>query len=177
MIRVRSTKTRVLLWGGAAVTFLALCFGLRQGILALGWRGGRDYSARPPLETFRRVTGRPVPHGLTNLRIAGRSYPAGWKHWVWMSFDATDAAIKAVVGKEERLEPSDARDYLQSFGKISVNPRYDGRDKAWVRWHEVERIAQPEVYHIGGSHQSFVWSGALIVDRKRGRGYIMAVGD
>lgn len=30
---------------------------------------------------------------------------------------------------------------------------------------------------INGGRQSFVWYGALIVDRKRRRGYIMAVGD
>ena len=180
MIRVRSTKTRLLLWGGAAGTFLALCFALWQGILALGWRGGRDYSARPPLETFKWVTGRPVPPGLTSLCIAGRSYLGGMKHWVWMSFDATDAAIKAVVGKEHRLDASSAEKLIQSHRRVSVDPRYDAQDKAWVRWDEVERIPDAEIYLLPSDRYDsdpFVWAGILIVDRKAHRGYIVAQGD
>ena len=34
-----------------------------------------------------------------------------------------------------------------------------------------------EVSTISGHRQAFVWVGVLIVDRKRRRGYIMAIGD
>ena len=79
--------------------------------------------------------------------------------------------------KEGRLKPSHAHNYLQESGKISVNSRYDARDKAWVRWHEVERIVEPEFYMITGGDSPFVWYGVLIVDRKRRRGYIAVQGD
>src|SRR5262245_16009898 len=80
---------------------LAACWTSFSGLNWLLWRESTDYGTWPPEQMFRRVMGHPVPPGLTNLRVAGHCSFAGLKHWVWMSFDTTDEALRSVIQGQE----------------------------------------------------------------------------
>jgi hypothetical protein len=161
------------------------------------WRGSIDYSTRPPASVFKRVTGQPVPAGVTNLRIAGRSYlvtpdlihggSRRWtKHWVWMSFDATDAAMQVLVNtvagpssNKEPMAPGMAEVFIQHERNFTTlfDQRYDHQDRQHVQWSEVRAIPHPEVRVFGHVVPTFVWAGILIFDRQHRRGYIWADGN
>jgi hypothetical protein len=159
----------------AAVVLLG--FAARQAFLGLLWRGTIDYGARPPATVFAAVTGRPVPAGMTNLRVAGRSSPLGLKHWVWMSFDLTEADAAELASGRIPLEGADAAKYIgQDWA--DGNP-FEAEDKPAVLWHEVEAITKPEVFMVawGKPGSAFVWAGVLVIDRTKRRGYLHAGGD
>jgi hypothetical protein len=154
---------------------------------------GEDLGRRPPAEVFRMVFGFAPSPGVTGLRAAGRHYFT--KQWVWLSFDATDAAVRDIVarsGGEGPLTGAEAARALKE--NWSANSRYDALDKAAVGWggwdavtaavsRSLPRPLPPEVYStssgepIRSGGEGLIWRAVVIVDRSRHRVYVHAIGD
>ena len=136
-----------------------------------------DYSQEPPGKSFRRAMGQAIPDGVSNLKIAGRAYL--WKHWVWMSFSASDEAITKIVTRDRARTASfngvEARNQLKE--KSSSHPKYDQADMELVGWQNVTKIANPEVFLIGHGKEGWLWFANVIVDRKNHKVYVHAWGD
>jgi hypothetical protein len=149
--------------------------GLRAGCAALWWSGSINYAERQPSQVFEFVLGTPVPKGVTDLRVSGRSYFAGLKHWVYISFDASDAALRQLATDVHRVSGDYKRHLLVS--RVSTDDRFDGEDQQAVGWEAVRRIRDPEVFEAGHSRDSFVWITTFVVDRPGHRVYVKAWGD
>lgn len=161
------------------LTFLlALSFVIAAGLwlfVLWPWSGSTDYSAREPAMVFERVMGRSVPPGVSDLRVAGRSYPFGLKHWVYLRFRADEGAISALTRGNEQLSGRHRREAFEA--PYVVNGRYERLDRKRVLWEEVRQVRQPEVYSTYGGSGGFVWCGYLLVDRERHVAYVGSNGD
>src|SRR5438105_649410 len=99
---------------------------------ALPWQDSIDYGRRPAREMFAQVVADPVPPGVSNIRAAGRSYLVTtrprkcFQRWLWMRFDASDDAMRALVKSlarpELRVTEESAREAPKE--RISANDRY-----------------------------------------------------
>jgi hypothetical protein len=106
-------------WLALATTLAAIGLSISWFYWVFPWQGCRDYSKRSPTQTFAEVTGFPPPDGVRNLRISGRSYALGLQHWVWMTFDASDAALAELTrGLEEEDSPKIRPQRISAKGAV-----------------------------------------------------------
>lgn len=133
------------------------------------WKASHDYSQDAPAVVFKRVTNLPISRGVSNLKVTGHSFFI--KHWVWMRFQATDTAIKTLIGNAEK--ESNTKLLQSSFaGREDYN---NDQDQQAVGWDEVFQIKNPELYEWYSLHGSAgFWYGVLVVDRRRNLVYIHA---
>jgi hypothetical protein len=177
------TMTRIPRWA-KVMTVVALacgagCMAVFSGLQTLAF--GEDFSRDPPQKVFQKVFAAAPPPGVTHLRISGRQYFI--KQWVWMRLRVRPEALKALMDSVQAdgplPEPLARQEMRQRW---SSNHRYDAVDKQWVGWEQVAQISRPEVYHISwgeplSGKPGLIWSGTLIVDRKRQLVFIHGVGD
>lgn len=165
---------------------MLLLAGAWYGLEKIAWH--EDFHDLPPQTIFREVMGRPVPAGVSDLRVVARSYSI--KGWVWMRFRATDGAIKSLAEQpilyDDDPEPSKRRAVADALSATlwSANHKYDAEDMASVNWSEVSAILKPEFYQAGRNSETWgsgvrfpMWLGSMIVDRQNHLVYIHAGGD
>lgn len=176
---MKATQRRVLKIGSVACVLLLCGLQAWHFLTELPWRNSIDYSKRPPAQVFQFVTGMPVPQGVSNLQVAGRTYPDQWKHWLWIRCKVTEAAIHRLTANRDSYSGAEALRYIQMSKQISSSARYDAVDMRLVHWNEVARISQPEVYQVDHRfpNSAFVLVAYLILDRQNHTAYIFAFGD
>lgn len=130
------------------------------------WKTGTDYSKQSDKEIFQKVLNKPIPNGVSNLKIVARSYFI--KSWCWMSFSADDSAMKSILNGARTTDISASE--IPSM-RPSAADECDAIDKAKVRWDEIQNIERPE-YFIWDTLSSSkfsagYWFGYFVVDRKR----------
>jgi hypothetical protein len=138
------------------------------GVQAALWH--TDYSREPAATVFQHVLGQPVPRGVTNLKAAGRAYAI--KHWVWISFQATDEALATLAASEKELFESQAT--LKVAQKYSAHSRYDRADQGLVGWRRPATIPDGDVYEITGLQDGWMWGGYMIIDQRTHTVYVHA---
>lgn len=131
-----------------ATVAVVLPFVLWQGFQYSLWRRSLDYSTRPAADLFRQILGQPVPPGATKLLVAGRRSPLG-KNWVWMSFTATEPAMRALTGEDKPIRQDDAAKVIAL--QSGAYHRFEAEDKERVGWAAVRGIRRPEVHLVGRS--------------------------
>jgi hypothetical protein len=170
---------RTLQLGTTALILGLLGWGAWNWVSNLPWQGSTNYGSLPPPVAFATAMGYPPPKGVTNLRVAGHSYAMGMKHWVWITFDFTDSALKQIVNTDMRLDGPDEGKHLAQLGPSPNSTRFDAEDKRKVGWVDPNTIHPRELYIVGqpvpGS--SFIWLGVMVVDRKHHRAYAKLYGD
>jgi hypothetical protein len=171
----RGRRQRLLLV--TVVLTVGLGWYIWSGVSHVLTAGRVDYSKRPPTQVFANALGRPVPPGVTNLRVAGHTTILGLKHWVFITFDFTDAALKEVVDVDSRIPGANETDLVRSM--TSGRGPNDAKDKRLVGWKDPNQIQPREVYMVSGGTPgtSFVWAGVMVVDRKQHRAYARLDGD
>jgi hypothetical protein len=171
----RALPTNRIAAGTVLLLVLSLGFCVWWFVAIFPWQSSIDYSRRPPEQVLRSIIGQPVPAGTADIRVAGRSYPFGLKHWVYVRFRASDAAIEELIAEREPVTGPSAREALRYPHPASR--RYDSADQQRVSWQEVANISEPEVYSVSGGQSPFVWSGYLVVDRRSNLVYVGSNGD
>lgn len=161
MKRERSVWDKI----GVCVGLIILITPIVAAVVVLyAFRGAvtRDYSTVPKPQIFQWVWRRPVPAGVTNLRVAG--HQGGLSGDVWMRVAAPRATLRGLVGKNDRWTASD-------FASWTAPAHPD----AWkVGWDEVARIHRPAYYEFDASTGGAGWCGAMVVDWERGVLYLRA---
>lgn len=144
------------------------------------WPWNEEFNRLPAQAIFHDVTGKDVPPGVSDLKVAARSYLI--KRWVWMRFQATDEAIASLdvqVAYDEEPEQvrREATERALKGTGWAASTKYNEQDMTSVGWPEVASIARPEVYQVSSHQGSFIWIGDMIVDRPKHLVYIHAGGD
>lgn len=139
------------------------------------------FHEQPSRVVYQKVFQQPPPPGITDLRVSARHYFI--KCWAWMRFQATDDALKTLIGNNERLDPAEAERYAQSL-RMTPDTSYNADDEQAVGWKPVYSLTEPEMYLIWpGDHNSYeksggwMWYVLLVVDRKTHTVYVKATGD
>jgi hypothetical protein len=137
-----------------------------------------DYGKRPPAQVFRTVFRQPMPHGISDLMVAGHGILQG--HTVVMRFRATDGAIRHIL---KRAAPVEARDFLRgvpealSTGEARRNPRglneFD-RDALKVHLDEAAHLRHASYYWFDASKSGQGWMGYIAIDPDRKFVYVVA---
>lgn len=133
--------------------------------LFIGWQ-----DKATPSTIFQNVLGQPMPDGISNLKVIARGFAI--KRWAWMSFSATDEALKQITQNEKLLEEPQLSWKLSN--NYAVQGRYDAADKRYVNWREPAAIARKEVYEITGFQEGWMWGGYMMIDKDNRMVYIHA---
>jgi hypothetical protein len=117
-----------------------------------------DYGALPAAQVYQRVFRRPVPQGVSDLKVAGQGFGQG--HQVWMRFQATDQEINSLARRDEKISASEFCDWVPPALFQSPEARAVGLD-------QVLRLSKPEYFHFSSVENGVGWYGVLVVDRER----------
>ena len=125
-----------------------------------------DYGALPTTKVFQWVFRKPVPSGVSHLKVTGHGFGQG--HQVWMRFKATDAVIKSLTKGEE--EEATLEEILRSHLY-----QFEDKDALSVGWDEIRRIKKPEYCPFDATNgKGSGWYGFMVIDRKRRIVYLHA---
>lgn len=150
------------------VIVLLLVFG---SLLASTWlmiTGNYGKEAAPMV--FERVVGQPMPLGVSNLKVSGRSLFI--KHWVWMSFDASKEALQTLTKGKEPLDSEHSQWILSR--NYSANTMHERADKQAVGWKPPSSLARKEAYSVGNYDEGIMWSGYMVLDKQSNAVYVHA---
>ncbi|UCH33261.1 MAG: hypothetical protein JSV65_11835 [Armatimonadota bacterium] len=137
-----------------------------------------DYGADPPAEVFRKVFRQPLPHGVSDLVVAGHGMGQG--HVVFMRFRATDEALDNFLARASRDDKEMYMHAVPEALRTRVPRReFESRDwyerDAWkTRVDEPLRIADAEYYWFDASQYGGGWIGSIAVHRERNVVYVIA---
>jgi hypothetical protein len=160
----------------AAKLFSAIICLVSIGLLAayaldrISW--GRNYNDAPPAIVFQHVLGKPVLKGVSRLQVTGRAYRG--KHWVWVTFQATDQALATLTQDAAPVTPDSPTYSYWIERSYAAHPRYNQEDKAKVRWREPITIPAKDVFQISGFGDGWGWGGYMVVDRQNHTVYVHA---
>jgi len=145
---------------------ICLCVLVLALVVWWSWRSmTTDYSQLAPADTFQRVFARPLPRGVTDLRVAGYGWVTGAR--VGMRFRITDAGLRDLLSncfpESRRNFETLASSRLQSDWARAVGLR------------EVQRIRRPEYYAFGSAPYGSGWYGWLAVDREQHFVFVIAL--
>jgi len=135
-------------------------------------RWGTNYSKEPAATVFQRVTGKTLPPGVTGLRVSGRQLAI--KHWVWITFSASDKAIQFLTKDKEPMDSETAKLWLSR--NFSADTKFDIADKKAVGWKVLSNLTPKDVYEIGHFDEtmSIMWAGYMAIDKQTNTLYIHA---
>lgn len=149
-----------------------VCLGLlaAYALDCVSW--GRSYSDAPPATVFQHVLGRPLPQGVSHLQVAGRAYKG--KHWVWITFQATEQALTALTQNPTPVTPDSLTYSYWIERSYAAHPRYNQEDKARVSWREPITIEAKDVFQVSGFGDGWGWGGYMVVDKQNHTVYVHA---
>ena len=137
-----------------------------------------DYGKLPPAQVFRKVFRQPMPHGVSDLMVAGHGILQG--HTVVMRFRATDGALRRIL---KGAVPTEAQGFIHSVsrrvrtGEARRNPRgldeYD-LDALKVHLDEAARLRHASYYLFSASKGGAGWFGYIAIDHDRRFVYVIA---
>ena len=173
-------RTRVTTWvvaGIAVLLAISAAF-----VVGFAWMVSRtllyDYGKFPPAQVFRKVFRQPMPHGVSDLMVAGHGVLQG--HTVVMRFRATDGAIRRIL---KGATPAEARDFIHAVpprvrtGEARRDPRrLDERDLDALKVHldDAARLRHASYYLFSASKGGQGWFGYIAIDHDRRFVYVIA---
>ena len=173
-------RPRVTTWVVGAITLL-LAIGAAF-VFGFAWVVShsllRDYGKLPPAQVFRTVFRQPMPHGVSDLMVAGHGLFQG--HTIVMRFRVTDGALRQIL---KGAVPTEARDFLRSVpeavrtGEARRDPRgLDEFDFDALKVHldEAVHLRHASYYQFDASKSGQGWFGYIAVDRDRQLVYVIA---
>ena len=173
-------RPRVTTWvvaGMAVLLAISAAF-----VVGFAWMVSRtllyDYGKFPPAQVFRKVFRQPMPHGVSDLMVAGHGVLQG--HTVVMRFRATDDALRGIL---KDAVPTEAQDFIRTMsrrvrtGEARRNPRGLGQfdlDALKVHLDEAAHLRHGSYYLFSASKGGAGWFGYIAIDHDRNFVYVIA---